>query len=453
MKIEKIDAVHCRVNTKDRLKLLNCLGYKEVIWIQGQYGKRPKETKKFFIDRNGYFFTGLLPRVEDYLERKGYVIEFVGRFRRLQSHKPNIKGIKFRSDQLDAIEDARRIQRGVIHFPTGSGKTVIAAGLISCFLPKKRVLFLCHTIDILTQTYQRFRGYGFPNIKILGGKHKDREGFLKGQVCLSTIQSFSSFNPKDYVDQYDIVIVDEAHHISSKGTQYGQVLQQMLAPVRVGLTATVPEKRESIFTVEGLIGPVIAKMTSEEAVNKKILAQVKLNLITVPKTSSVSGLRGFKVAYRDGIVRNRVRNKLIVQELERSINNGETTLVMIRELEHGENLMKMCRLFKVETIFLQGSDNSDIRRKVAEGFDKKKIKCVIASAIWKEGIDIPSLNHVINAFGGKGEIPTVQVAGRGTRTDKGRKSVVKMTDFLDPYRYLAEHTVRRIQIYRERGWL
>ena len=77
---------------------------------------------------------------------------------------------------------------------------------------------------------------------------------------------------------------------------------------------------------------------------------------------------------------------------------------------------------------------------------------MIASAIWNEGVNIPSLNHIINAVGGKARISVEQIPGRGLRTSKG-KTTVRITDFLDPYRYLAEHTVRRLQIYVELGWI
>jgi superfamily II DNA or RNA helicase len=45
----------------------------------------------------------------------------------------------------------------------------------------------------------------------------------------------------------------------------------------------------------------------------------------------------------------------------------------------------------------------------------KEVRCVIATTVWREGIDIPSLDCVINAAGGKSEIMTLQGVGRGLR--------------------------------------
>ena len=67
-------------------------------------------------------------------------------------------------------------------------------------------------------------------------------------------------------------------------------------------------------------------------------------------------------------------------------------------------------------------------------------------------MNVPALNHIVNACGMKEEKMLMQIIGRGLRIAKGKREL-KFSDFLDPYKYLAEHTVRRMQVYKKKGWL
>ena len=73
--------------------------------------------------------------------------------------------------------------------------------------------------------------------------------------------------------------------------------------------------------------------------------------------------------------------------------------------------------------------------------------------IWKEGSNIPELDVVINASGGKSEMATIQIIGRGRRKTK-TKSALIVYDFFDPSsRFLIEHFGFRVSLYTEMGWL
>jgi superfamily II DNA or RNA helicase len=112
----------------------------------------------------------------------------------------------------------------------------------------------------------------------------------------------------------------------------------------------------------------------------------------------------------------------------------------------------MLKLRGVSVPFIYGSTSRELRFRTLERLKSKKTKAVICSRVWKEGINVPSLNHIINAVGLKEEKAVLQAAGRGLRTTD-EKTTVKITDFLDPYKYLAEHSVLRMSVYIRKGWL
>jgi superfamily II DNA or RNA helicase len=431
------------------------LRYKTEYWIQGQYRKEQTEYYRYLIDgRNGNFPAGLLPKIKNYLISKKIKFKIDNsNFEKFSPDifPPSLKNIELRTDQLKACEAVKDNQRGVIIAPTGSGKTIVASAVIKMYhtYSLSTVLFLCHTIDLLKQTSDEFKKFNF-NHEVIGGGKKYK-GKFKENIILSTIQSFSKINPEDYFDTFDIVVVDECHHCVSMNSQYGKVLTSLYSPIKIGFTATMPNISEKQLTIEGLFGPVISELELQEAIDIGILAKPKLNLVPVPY--STLKLYRYKDIYNEKIVNNRTRNLLILKEANKTINNNDTVLIMVEEIKHGQILKQLAEeVYGLKIEFIFGIDTKEKRNAIKQALKKKQIKCVIVSKIWREGINIPSLNHVINACGGKGEIKTLQALGRGLRTSKGKTEIL-LTDFLDPYRYLAEHSIARLNIYLKEEWL
>ena len=249
------------------------------------------------------------------------------------------------------------------------------------------------------------------------------------------------------------VLVHNCHHVQSRSSQYAKVMEKNLSPMRIGLTATLPNTTEGKLCLEGYLGPVIGEVTVQEGVEKKILAKPKVKLIPVPFTSSVGELYKYQDIYKWGIVENRTRNRIIIEEAKKQTDQGKTVLIMVKEIAHGDNLVKMAKdLFGFEIIFVQGKTEGENRQLVQKTLDKKIIKCVVCTAVWREGINIKSLNTIILALGGKSAIQTAQALGRGLRIDKGKDAVL-LADLLDPYRYLSQHAIARISLYVNNKWM
>lgn len=458
--IKILDPVHCKANKEARKLILKSLAYKKSNWkLDRKIGRRIEsvDTQHFITGRDGsggHFLTGLLPRV---LKNKEDKIKVIGDLEHLvPTAKPKLKGIKFRPDQIKALEVINKKQRGKIVFPTGTGKTLIAAGIISMFT-KHRILFLCHTIDLLNQTKEEFEKF-FKDIFILGGKHTSsfkakKMKKAKNPILISTIQSYYKIHEK-YNCFFDIVIVDEVHHVHTLDSQYGKVLEMNCAPRRYGLTATEPKKQFETLVNEGLFGPIIASLGLNEGINLGIIAKPKIQLIPVPYNPKTNlKLKGsFANCYTYGIVKNRERNKLIVREAIVSLSMGNIFLIVVEKLEHGEKLQKMLKFKGVKIPFIRGATDSEDRSATRDRMKKKLRKGAICTRVWKEGINIPALNHVINAHGMKDEKTVYQILGRGIRTHEDKTELL-LTDFLDPYRILAEHSIARISVYIKEGWI
>jgi superfamily II DNA or RNA helicase len=79
----------------------------------------------------------------------------------------------------------------------------------------------------------------------------------------------------------------------------------------------------------------------------------------------------------------------------------------------------------------------------------KKINCIVTTVVTDEGIDIPEINCLILAGGGKSFVKTIQRVGRGLRlkADRGNLQVIDILDMTNPY--LIKHSDKRLDFYAD----
>lgn len=450
-KITVINSITCKADKELIAPIKELLTYKATYWKRKAFGAEKIVYDKHLINKQGIFLYGFLPKVMKYLKNKKIKFEVVNNIEPLQATGSiELKGITLREDQKKLILQAITKQRGVIKAPTAFGKSYIMLSIISAF-PNAKVLLLCHSVSILKQLQKDFKELGFGEITIVDGNNKK---FTGEKIVLASIQSFSKLNPKFWCDYFDINIIEECHHCNSIENLYGEVLQLSLSPMKIGVTATLPEGKEKLLALEGLLGPVIGEVTIQEGADLNILAKPIISLIPVEPIEIDSN--NYNQIYQQGIINNKSRNKLIAKEAIKRARNNKTCLIFVKIIEHGKNLMKIfnesyCKYLK-NILFIQGSTENEIREEIRNKFNDKELKIVICTAVWDEGVNIKSLDCCINASGGKSEIKTLQKIGRGLRLTED-KNEVEIIDFLDEHKYLSSHCIKRIGIYVKNGWL
>ena len=453
--IEVKDVIRSRANKEARQLILPLLHYRAKHYQRGLYrGETVFKDHHLISGRTGtggYLYTGFLKRIKREFQDK---IDFLGKIEKIKpkNKTPYLRGITFREDQLRAIKKMRIAQRGVILYPTGAGKTIICFGFLSMFL-EYRILFLCHTIDLINQASEELKKFKIRH-NILGGGRKINSSFWNKESCLllSTVQSFSKIEPEIFSSFFDITIVDEVHNAGNSNIRYSNLMEVNLSPIRIGLTATLPTDRHKSLMIEGLFGPVISELTNEEGNKIGIIAKAIVDLIPVRSPDSLINERDYQKIYQKGIVENKFRNKTIIDVSLKSIQNNEQVLIIVDKIKHGDILRDLFKEHKINCPFVQGVEKSEYRFKIKRRLKEKKLMVAIATRVWKEGINIPTLNHIIFAAGGKDDKSIRQAMGRGLRVTDG-KSEIKLTDFMDNGKYLAEHSVSRFAVYKKLKWI
>lgn len=340
----------------------------------------------------------------------------------------------------------------VVH---NSGKTIVLLGIMSAF-PTANVLYLANTIDLVDQAILEMKKFGFKNVTKMGGGLKDHSG----QIVVSTLKSLAALDPKEYCDKYDMVIADECHHAAKfynhynkRGGDFCTILSNLFAPLRFGVTATLPTNTETKHVLEGLVGGVIGEVTFDEARELGILATPKVTLIPVDRFDDPE-VKGYQNIYEYAVVRNRLRNKSILKKIKELNEQGLSTVTYVQRTDHINRLMEMSTSpsINVKLVPIQGKVDSKDRLLAKQLLEKKEIMNVVATVVWREGINIKSLNAIIIAGGGKNEKDLIQACGRGARKDVGKDEFI-IVDFIDSAKYLSQHVCERLKVYIEKGWL
>jgi superfamily II DNA or RNA helicase len=451
MKIH-VDTINSRIET-DNPELLKALYELYSFNVPGAryspaYKRRQWDGKAHFISRSGVFKTGLISRLLEDLKKIDCVPEIVGDPSvkcKEQTRDYTISGFTYYDYQQELISQSLNKMRGIIKSPTGSGKTLIMAGIVKALEGKKMVI-LFNAKQLLTQTYDFLtEACGFSNIGLCFG-----EGYIYGDIMLCTVQSIERILDT-HLEEAEILMVDECHEFSNGKTTLAALRSFPNALYRLGFTATPPNDDIPRCNLEGALGGVIQTVGTSDLVEDGKLTKPIIQLID--RTYDASGLdedQTFLDVYEDYIVNNESRNNIITEIINdiRKTNKGARILVLTKSLDHGRRLEEMVG-GSVE--FLEGANSIGERYDCISRFrDCSESSVLIGTKILQTGVNIEEITHFINARGMKSEIATLQALGRALRRHDS-KDVVYVYDFLDKEKYLYVHSKARKRHYENEG--
>ena len=450
MKIH-INTINSKIQT-DNPKILEALYELYSFKIPGSeysaaYKRRNWDGKKHFISRVGVFKTGLLDRVVRDLNKIDCTPELV-HLPTFPIHTANnwqIQDFKYYDYQEELILKGINRKRGIIKSPTGSGKTLIMAGLVKAFAGQNMVI-LFNAKQLLKQTYDFFtKDCRLDNIGICFG-----EGYINGDIMLCTVQSIERILDT-HLKEAKVLMVDECHEFANGKTTLAAINSFPNAQYRIGFTATPPSDKIPKYNLEGAFGPVWEVVNTADLIDSGKLTKPIIQLIERSYTASgVDEDMSYPEVYDEYIVNNDLRNK-VIREITDDIRKRfkrARILILTKSLDHGralENLLgESCE-------FLEGANSIGERYKAISRFrGSKSSRILIGTKILQTGINIEEITHFINARGMKSEIATLQALGRALRRHDSKKKVY-VYDFLDKEKYLRDHSLARQRHYKKEG--
>ena len=418
------------------------------------------DGKKHLFDKRDFSFpTGLLDRVMNIIDKEGVEYQIIdNRKKSKASVKVKKSDIELRDYQIEAIEKSIEAKRGILEMATGAGKTTVAAALI--YELSRTTMFFVHTKDLLYQA----KNYFEEHLKTKIGQIGDGKIDIK-PITVATIQTaikafdgtYTKVDEEDEEDTTDIsgkkdeikkaigkaevVFFDECHHIPAE-TCYSVAMQTNSAGYRFGLSATPYRADRQDMLIEASIGRKTFSANASFLIDKGHLVPPQILILDVPSGKAAKKDEYQKI-YNSQIVENDKRNKLIIKQAKSLNKVGMSVLILVSQVKHG----KIIKSKFPDAQFVQGNDSAKVRMKALNDLKNKKILTLIATTLADEGLDLPSLNAVILAGGGKSETKALQRIGRALRVSEG-KDTGYIFDFNDSAPYIKEHSKRRIEIYK-----
>ena len=384
--------------------------------------------------KDGTFPTGLIKRACRFLKRESIPYNFED-LRSVPSECHTFKiseHWKPRDYQSLGLNTSDKISRGVYNVGTGGGKTFIAALIIGN--KKVDTLYVTPDTGIREQTIQEFHDMFDGGLGLVS---RDIKSYAP--IVVANIQSLLRKDPKDF-KRFRMLMTDEFHHSSAKSYLKLNKMSSE-AYYRYGFTGTFIRSDGTDMTMHGVLSEIIFKKTTSELIEEGWLVRPYIKFIQY-QTEGLSR-HNYKQAY-DAIVQDVGFNTIISNIAEQKIKENKQTLVLVRRREHGELLSRMVG----DSIYLNGDDALSYREIIKEKFINKEIRCLIATEIFGEGKDIPSIDVLINARCQKTEIQTKQGIGRALRTYEGKDKAEVFDFYILGQKHLKDHSIERIKSYK-----
>ncbi len=360
--------------------------------------------------------------------------------------------------QAIAVDAMFTHEDGILHAPTGSGKTVMACAIIA----ERAVstLVLINNTALAAQWREQIKTLlGIKAGQLGGGRVKTR-----GQVDIMLLQSLARLSPAEINERtaaYGQVIVDECHHIAAGS--YENVVSQISAAWWLGLTAT-PERKDGLEQVTnwqlGPIRHVITDTLPNEAnlvtpydgPRRELLVHETTFRcpadLDLAQPGAITQLGGLLAADPN-------RNQQIAHDITAALQQRRKCLVLSRRRDHLTALAAL--LPKAEALIMRGGTGTRalaaIRERIADADPADALLVMTTVPYGGEGFDAPVIDTVflVGPISYPGLL--VQAVGRALRRHEGKANVI-VHDYLDTNVPVlkVQHSRRRVA-YRQMGFL
>lgn len=464
---------YVQINLEDEgllKKLDKLLSYKEPgIEFSPRYQRFGWNGVNHLLNKKGQFPIGLLDMAKEFLCENKIPFEVTDRRPVVESADPldiskRLNELKKnpRYYQLNAAKAALSHRQGIIKSSTGSGKTIISAIIVAAINKPTNIFVI--GLDLLQQFRDLFSEIFDEEIGYIGNGVCD----IKRINIVSLWTAAKSLNPKKKIKVSDddddkekfnesdaakiqamiksakVVLFDECHSASTES--FKKIYSSINPEYIYGLSGTPHKGEETDLLIKALLGNIIVDIQASELIEKGFLVKPIIKFFQTPKMYIEN--RTYAGIYKEYVVENPIRNRMIVSSTQKLVEGGFQTLVLFRQISHGKKLLEMLRKEGIEAEILSGNDKLEKREEIKTRLLDGKLNCIVASSIFDIGVDISSLSALVLASPNKSLVRALQRIGRIIRPFPG-KTEVRVVDFWDDVMYLKNHSKRRYQIYKQ----
>lgn len=337
--------------------------------------------------------------------------------------------------QIDAIVKAITSKRIILLSPTASGKSIIIYCIIRFLLdqdPDFKVALVVPSKGLVEQMFTDFKNYSIAsgwgvekNVQKISGDYDKK---IWANVVITTWQSIVKKAEPEFMNQFNAVIVDEAHEAKAKSLT---AIMEASTHVefKIGATGTLDDCQMHHLALTGVFGTPYQVITTKELMDAGAVSQLKIKCLLLDHPEEVKKLFRSMQAKRtldyqkeiDYIVTNENRNHFIANLASDLKGN---TLILFNFVEKQGSVIRDLLSAKTQknVYYIDGSVSADdreaFRHKVFEG----ETNCIVLASYGttSRGYSIPNIDNIIFASPTKSKIRNLQSIGRGLRLSKGK---------------------------------
>lgn len=385
-----------------------------------------RARKPLFDPRRNQFPAGLLGAARKLAARTGFHIDVV------DARPPAVEPVDdamarlawLHDFQQEAVEVAVAEGNGILQAPTGSGKGEIIVGIVGV-LPCRH-LVVVPSGNLMHDIAERIEARLGEKVGRYGDGHKD----TGTRVVVATFASMAGLcdhlrlaRVRRFFEAFPSLIVDEVHTTGADG--YWKVAMALSkARYRIGLSGTPlarSDRRGAL--VLAATGDILFTITAKQLHESGLIAMPTMNLLQRPIFPERVG--SYAAAYEKFISNNAKRDRFTLEVIRKA---PKPVVVFVELIEHGERLERMVRRAGMTVELVTGKRNVHERlaaqRRVAHG----DVDVLVSNVVFRTGMDLPELQSVVFAQGGKSHISALQGTGRGMRVRDKQGRIMK-TEF------------------------
>lgn len=421
------------------------------------------------LHKNLQFATGLLDVVEGVLVARGIPYQ-INDLREFIDYSPMVsswRGHKLHDYQEVIVDKALSAKTGMIQAATGAGKSVVIGRLVHEYnLPT--VIYVV-SLDLLSQMHNDLSKWLNIPIGIVGDGKCDIQqvtvcsawtvgkAFLKDKKTKEALEEDieeDKWDPsanqlkmiKTMAEDAKLVILDEAQFAAASSIR--AILENSKgAAYKFGFSGTPWRTGGDDLLLEAAFGKKIVKLSASELIDKGYLVQPKIMFRDIPIYDTPLPKK-WKAVHSSYIVNNFERNDLLVRNTMKLLEMGRKPLMLFREHKHGEILLNMIPP-DVRVKYVTGKLSKEERDEIRDSFKAGEVDLIIASTVYDQGVDLPALDALVLAGGGKSTAKALQRIGRVIRSyHEGNKKDAIIVETFDQAHYVRVHSMARYGIYK-----
>ena len=363
-----------------------------------------------------------------------------------KGHPAEGQPIILRDYQVETINKFVENPQCLQEVATGAGKTIITATLSHLCEKIGRTLVIVPNKSLVTQTEEDYVNVGldvgvyFGDRKELGKTHTICTWQSLNILDKKTKNAEATLTLAEFLDGVQTIIIDEVHQ--AKADVLKKLLTQNLrnAPIRWGLTGTIPKEQFEFQSILASIGPVINQISAKELQDKGVLSKCHVNVVQLLDTNVYNSYQE-ELKY---LVTNKERVKYLAKMCS-NIKDSGNTLILVDRISAGEQLQEAIP----DSVFIKGDVKLKDRKEQYDEVKEATNKVLIATyGVASVGINIPRIFNLVLIEPGKSFVRVIQSIGRGVRKAKD-KDFVQIWDLTSTCKFAKRHLTQRKKFYKE----